>query len=338
MAKKKRNYGLGAFPEKLHHSGILWDMHCHLDMTVKYIEDIAADLKARKPELPSIETPSVVEIVEKSIKSGINGFLHCACDLERILNIDEVLKDIGDHFTKDTLTDLGETKFGVYGAIAIHPNEAALHAGITEMSPDGLEPQVEEVHQKYNLNDALEIVYQKVTQNEQIRVIGETGLDYFRTSEKGRDAQIQSFREHIRMSKELDLPLQIHDREAHQDVLDILKKDGAPKKVLLHSFSGDREFAEKCIAEGYYASFSGPLTFKANIQLREAFQFYYNNAKELLLIETDCPFLTPEPNRGQPNAPGFIANTALFMSEFLGVQSEDLIQQIITNENSLLDS
>jgi TatD DNase family protein len=262
------------------------------------------------------------------MQSGVNGFLHCACDIERILDISTVLDELADIENAHS-----------YGAVALHPNEAAMHyfasENIFEIAPDGLEPKFEEHHQKYNIEQIIEIIAELFEKDQRIKVIGETGLDYFRTGEKGIEAQKKSFREHINLAKEFEKPLQIHDREAHRDVLEVLKKDGRPQTVLLHSFSGDKEFAQKCIEQGYFASFSGPITFKNANNLREAFLEYWQKAPELVLIETDCPFLTPEPNRGSPNAPGFLVDTLRFLSELIGISEVDLANQFIKNETSI---
>src|SRR5699024_5812849 len=122
--------------------------------------------------------------------------------------------------------------------------------------------------------------------------VGETGLDWFRTSrrdEQARAAQIDSFRAHIALAKELDLPLQIHDRDAHRDVLEVLEADGAPERTVLHCFSGDAEFARACVDRGWYLSFAGTVTFKNAADLRAALA---EVGLGQVMVETDAPFLT----------------------------------------------
>ena len=133
-------------------------------------------------------------------------------------------------------------------------------------------------------------------------MVGETGLDYFRTAAAdpvALRAQHESFRAHIEMAKRLDLALQIHDRDAHADVLRILEEEGAPERTVFHCFSGDAAMARHCVDHGYYLSFAGTLTFKNAGGLRDALLVA---PPELTLVETDAPYLTPAPYRGRPNA------------------------------------
>lgn len=330
MSKKKKSYGFGNFPQQLIHKDVLWDFHAHIDMTYRYIQEVAKDIKIRKPQNPDVEILDIAQIVTKSIESGINGIVQCACDIEDILEISNVL-DIIFRTGKET-TEL----FKVCGAIALHPNEAPLHCKITDPSPDGLIPKMRQIHQTYDLEQAIEIAVKTIENDSRIKIVGETGLDYFRTSKNGIAAQKMSFIRHIDIAKQFSMPLQIHDREAHRDVLDVLKSQKPPDIVLLHSFSGDKEFAQRCIEEGYYASFSGPVTFKANNSLRDAFLTYYDKAPELLLLETDSPFLTPEPNRGQVNAPGFAIDTLKYLANFVNTTETELAQLFINNQKNIL--
>jgi TatD DNase family protein len=113
-------------------------------------------------------------------------------------------------------------------------------------------------------------------------------------------AQQEAFRWHIELSKCLNKPLMIHDREAHEDILSILDEEGAPERVVFHSFSGDKDMARRCVDAGYVLSFSGSVTFRNAKPLREAAVFV---PEESILVETDAPFLTPHPYRGRPNEP-----------------------------------
>ncbi|MDR0950738.1 MAG: TatD family hydrolase, partial [Candidatus Ancillula sp.] len=310
MSKKKKHYGIPEVENILPKTTLpIWDMHCHLDMTVHFVEDIQKDVKERHPDYPEVHIPTLQELVSISQKANVGGVIHCACEIDDIDNISNVLDSLS---AKDS-------NFGVLGAAAIHPNEAALHQKITDPSPDGLVPEMQERHYKYSLEDALQITYDKIKQDNRIKIIGESGLDYFRTSERGRVAQKNSLREHIILAKELNLPLQLHDRLAHRDIIEVLDKEGAPEIVLFHSFSGDQEFAKECIRRGFYGSFSGPLTFKNTEDLSAAFLEYWQFAPQLILSETDSPYLTAAPNRGRPNAPAFMADSIVKMSEIAGV-------------------
>ena len=126
----------------------------------------------------------------------------------------------------------------------------------------------------------------------QVRGVGETGLDYFRTGPEGMAAQERSFRAHIEIAKRHGKALVIHDREAHDDVLRILREEGAPERVVFHCYSGDAEMAKICADAGYFMSFAGNVTFKNAQPLRDALAVA---PPDLLLVETDAPFLTPAP-------------------------------------------
>jgi TatD DNase family protein len=151
--------------------------------------------------------------------------------------------------------------------------------------------------------------------------IGETGLDYFRTGEEGRAQQERSFRAHIEIAKRHGKALVIHDRDAHDDVLRVLAEEGPPEHVVFHCFSGGPELAKACTENGYVMSFAGTITFKNAGALREAARIA---PRELLLVETDGPFLTPMPYRGQPNAPYLIPLTVRALAELRGEDVDEL--------------
>src|SRR5699024_11633377 len=139
-------------------------------------------------------------------------------------------------------------------------------------------------------------------------------------AETARRFQEESFRAHIEIAKRLDLALEIHDREAHDDVLRVLREEDAPERTVFHCFSGDAELARECASRGYFMSFAGNVTFKNARDLREAAALV---PRELLLTETDAPFLTPHPHRGKPGGPYLTAVTARALAQ---VREEDLAQ------------
>lgn len=204
----------------------------------------------------------------------------------------------------------------VLAAVALHPNEAPklfarglLSAQLSEISRLAAQPRV--------------------------RAVGETGLDYFRTGEDGRESQLESFEAHIDIAKANDIALQIHDRDAHGDVVATLKRVGAPERTVLHCFSGDAALARICNDNGWYMSFAGTVTFKNAPNLREALSL----AKpELVLVETDAPFLTPEPFRGRPNAPYMLPNTLRHMAEALGIPLDELCERLAANTEKVYGS
>ena len=200
------------------------------------------------------------------------------------------------------------------GAVAIHPNESVLHAGVREIAPDGLEPDEQPRH-VVPLDEAIARVAAVARDNPRIRAIGETGLDYFRAGPRGRQVQREAFRAHLALARELGLALQIHDRDAHDDVVEILLADGAPERTVFHCFSGDAALARLAAEHGWFCSFAGPVSFPANEGLRAALR---EVPPSLLLAETDAPYLTVHPYRGRPNAPYLLPGTVRTLAETTG--------------------
>ena len=195
-------------------------------------------------------------------------------------------------------------------AVAIHPNEAAQYESMQALDVD--------------IDGIAELASQ-----ERVRAIGETGLDFFRTeSEQGKSFQQHSFERHIQIAKDFGLALQIHDRDAHEQVVETLQKVGAPEKVVFHCYSGDIQLAKICAEHGWYTSFAGNITIKRNQHLRDSFR---HMPKDLILVETDAPFLTPEPLRGRPNAPYLVPITVRFMAAELGMDANELSGQLAKN-------
>jgi TatD DNase family protein len=158
--------------------------------------------------------------------------------------------------------------------------------------------------------------------------IGETGLDYFR-DHSPRVRQEEAFREQIRLAKEHDKALVIHCRDAHDDVLRILDEERAPQRTVFHCFSGDTEMVKRCAEHGWFMSFAGNVTFRNAPNLREAAA---EAPMELLLTETDAPYLSPHPHRGTANEPSRVAFIVEELAELHGVASWDMGR--ITSENA----
>lgn len=168
----------------------------------------------------------------------------------------------------------------------------------------------------------------KLAEHPKVVGIGETGLDYYwDTSTK--DAQKVLFEQHIDLAKQLKKPLVIHDREAHGDTLDILKRTNA-KEVggILHAFSGSVEMAMEVIKLGFYIGLGGPVTFK---NARKAVEVAQAIPLEYLVIETDCPYMAPVPFRGKRNEPMLVAHTAAKIAELRGLSVEELIEATYQN-------
>lgn len=213
--------------------------------------------------------------------------------------------------------EIAEKDTRVLAAVAIHPNEAPLY--------DNLE----------NLNLAISEI-ESLAAQPRVRAIGETGLDFFRTEgENSIRLQQHSFEEHIRIAKENNIALMIHDRDAHDEVVETLKRVGAPEKVVFHCYSGEPDLAEICNSNGWYMSFAGNITIKRNQHLRDSLVLAH---KELILIETDAPFLAPEPFRGRPNAPYLVPVTARFMAETRGEDLNELCAQLAANTEAVYGS
>ena len=298
MAKKNR-HTYPDVPERLPHDVV--DNHTHLPTGAD--PGGSADTRDYSARPENEVPPTVAEHLARMEAAGVRAAITSGCEVPDLAESAE-------------LAALHPGR--VFAALAIHPNEAPLHMGITEKSPDGLEHGLDPHHREYSLEEALALVAELARQPGVV-AIGETGLDYFRTGEAGKEAQAQAFRMHIALAKELDLPLQIHDREAHADCIRILQEEGAPERTVFHCFSGDAEMARVCAEHGWYGSFGGPMTYRANEELREAFLAF---PEELVLLETDAPYLTPMPWRGHPNAAYACAYTARFGAEIRGLDLE----------------
>ena len=260
---------------------------------------------------------SLDEQLDRAREVGVTALVSSACELPDF----------------DPMIEIARAREVVRVALAIHPNEAALHAGCAEPSPDGLTPRVLEHH--VPLDEALAAVEGRLG-DPMVVAVGESGLDYFRTAEPGRQAQKESFRAHIEMADRADLPLQIHDREAHEDTLTILGEcASADQRIVFHCYSGDAAMAERLAERGWYASFAGPITYPANEELRAALAVL---PRELVLVETDAPYLTPVPWRGCPNASYVMAHTVRFIAQLWDVSEAAACDQLRANTQAVYGS
>ena len=236
--------------------------------------------------------------------SNLNQVLTRARDvgLEKILTIcttSSGYNNILDIVSKDPI---------IYGTFGIHPHET-----------------------KNYLIEKDEIV-KKVRMNSKIIGVGETGLDfYYNNSDK--DTQLKSFQNHIEAAINLKIPLIIHSRNAENETYDILKKNYQKNlKVLMHCFTGSTDFALNLVPLNAYFSASGIITFKKSTELQETFK---KIPEDKLLIETDSPFLSPEPNRGKKNEPSFIKFTAQKLANLRNIEIDKLILLTTNNFNTL---
>jgi TatD DNase family protein len=194
----------------------------------------------------------------------------------------------------------------VYAAVGIHPNDTA------EVTDRDFE-RLEEI----------------ALSSEKVVAVGETGLDYYRDNSP-TDKQAWAMREHIRLARRLGRALIIHDRQAHREVLDLLAEEGAgDPPVIMHCFSGDERVLAECVSRGYYISFAGPLTFRKSGETRRLAALA---PADRLLVETDSPFLSPEPFRGRPNFPERVRLVAEILATVRSVTIEEM--ERILNENT----
>jgi TatD DNase family protein len=185
-------------------------------------------------------------------------------------------------------------------------------------------------HNAKEIDNETYVVLKGLCKDEKVKAFGEIGLDFFRNLSP-QDIQLKRFREQIGLAKELKLPIVIHDREAHQETMEILRSEDAEKcGGIIHCFSGDYEMAKACIDMGFFISIPGTVTFKNADGFREIVS---KIPLDSLLIETDAPFLTPEPYRGKRNEPSFVRYTAQKMAEVKKLSFEKVAE--VTTENAL---
>lgn len=209
--------------------------------------------------------------------------------------------------------EIAEVHPEVIACVALHPNDAA-RAGV-------------------RLAAELDQLAALVGSSARVRGVGETGLDYFRTTdEEGKRRQRESFAAHLAWAREDDLAIVIHDRDAHADVLDVLDAEGVPERFMMHCFSGDAAFARQCLDRGAWLSFPGTVTFKPNDALREAFDL---TPDDRLLVETDAPYLTPVPLRGKPNASYLLPHTVRFLAQRRGADLAEFCGLLAANASAL---
>ncbi|WP_329166368.1 TatD family hydrolase [Streptomyces sp. NBC_01387] len=256
-----------------------------------------------------MQATTVDEALERAASVGVTTVVQVGCDLT------------GSRWAAET----ARAYENVHAAVALHPNEAPR---IVLGDPEGGARQgVRAPGGEAALDEALGEI-ERLAALPYVRAVGETGLDHYRTGPEGITAQERSFRAHIEIAKRHGKALVIHDREAHADVLRILEEEGAPERTVFHCYSGDAAMAEICAAKGYFMSFAGNMTFKNAQPLRDALAVA---PLELVLVETDAPFLTPAPYRGRPNAPYLIPVTVRAMAQVKSVSEDALATAIMAN-------
>jgi TatD DNase family protein len=244
-----------------------------------------------------LDGPDLQEVIAAATAVGVPRMIQIGCDLP------------GARFTVEVI----DRYPALLGGVAIHPNEA---------------PKLHDLGELESARAEIE----RLASHPRVRVIGETGLDYFRTGREGVAAQQDSLRWHIDLAKRTGKVLQIHDRDAHDDVLRILEEEGAPDHTVMHCFSGDLVMARECVERGYFLSFAGTVTFKNARELRNSLAV---TPLDSVLVETDAPFLTPEPHRGATNAPYLVPLTVRVMAGVLNVDVPLLCTAIAANSERI---
>jgi TatD DNase family protein len=201
---------------------------------------------------------------------------------------------------------LAEGYEGVYAAAGVHPHDARLYTDEAERRLSGV-----------------------LESSKRVVALGEIGLD-FHYDNSPRDVQREVFARQLRLAMKASLPVIIHSREADEETVEVLREEYAcaPRGGVMHCFGGGRKMAEDVLALGFYISFAGNVTFKKADALREVAR---EVALERLLVETDCPYLSPVPFRGRRNEPAHVVETARFLAELRGVEAEELGR--VTSEN-----
>ena len=230
-------------------------------------------------------------VIKELKENGVIGVLNCGSDLYGLRKSVELAKEF-DMF---------------YAAVGIHPENA----------------------DEFNEDVVKEI--KEFVKNEKVKAIGEIGLDYYWEENPPREVQKEVFRAQMKLADELNLPVVIHDRDAHKDTLEIMKE--FPNVIgVVHCFSGSVELAKECIKLGYYIGFTGVLTFKNAKKLVDVCR---EIPAERMLVETDCPFMAPVPFRGKRNKSDYIEYIIDKMSEIRGISGEEMNEVLLNNKKRL---
>lgn len=241
---------------------------------------------------------------------------HSHIDMIESLSVDEILSEAALNNVKkiiipgvypnsdEVIFPLIEKYDNLYGMLGVHPSEAK------------------------SWNDDVEKHIKEKANHKKIVAIGEIGLDYY-WDKSFNDIQKEVFSKQIRLANEINLPICVHDREAHKDTFDILKEFNKSSDVVMHCFSGSVEFAKECAKQGWYLGLGGVITFKNAIKMKDV-------AKEIplekIVLETDAPYLAPVPYRGKENHPGLIKYVAEEISFIKGIPVDEVIE--ITTQNA----
>ncbi len=243
---------------------------------------------------------------------------HAHLDNEQFSDdLEQVLKNADEAGVKQILTIGCDLKSSAR-SIALADRFSCIHAAVGIHPHDAQEATAEGLTILESLLNAPKVV-----------ALGEIGLDFYR-NRSPHDQQREAFRKQIRLAKKFNKPIIVHDRDAHTEVLQILREEGAEQVGgVLHCFSGDLDMAQACLDLGFYLSFTGNITYPKNEGLREVIA---GIPIDRILVETDCPYLSPQPFRGKRNEPAYVTLTAEKIAEIKGLSLEDVSR--ITNRNA----
>lgn len=240
---------------------------------------------------------------------------HTHIDCIEGISIEEVLKNAAQNDVQkllvpcaypkdiDKIYELAQKYDNVYGMLGVHPSEVK------------------------DWDDSILDKIREYSKSEKIIAIGEIGLDYY-WDKSFNDLQKKVFIKQVKLANELNLPISIHDREAHKDTFDILKEYNKTSKVVMHCFSGSVEFARECLKEGWYVALGGVVTFKKAIKTKEV---AIDVPLDRLLLETDAPYLTPVPYRGSENQPAYVRYVAEEIAKLRGISYEEVAEATSKN-------
>lgn len=261
--------------------------------------------------LPVVDTHCHLDVVDRHLGEGLPP--ETALSLAAEAGVTRIVQVGCDVSSSLWAAEFAQTHPEVVAAVALHPNDA---------------PRILEREGSIGLEHAIDAI-EELARDPRVRAVGETGLDYYRTRDETAQAvQHASFRRHIDIAKRLDRTLVIHDRDAHSDILRILAEEGAPERVVFHCFSGDADMARVCADQGWHCSFAGVVTYKSAGDLRDALRVL---PRDLILVETDAPYLTPVPHRGAVNASYLVPLTVNVMAETRGEPLEQLCSDLWDN-------
>ena len=289
MSKHHRNRNWAPAPQPLPEDAHVIDNHTHVASVVPFSQ--AMSHEAMEKGQGEVPVYSVDELLEQAQKVGVEGVIDCGCELPNLMTAIDMAREHPEPCTPQspyTPTKPCCTATAARPAPTACPSNTSL--GTTSPSTEAMA----EVHRL------------ATTYPNQVVAIGETGMDLFRTGEGAKELQREAFRAHVALAKELNLPMQIHDRDSHKEVIETLLADGAPERTVFHSYSGDAEMGEIARENGWYLSLSGTSSYKGNDGIRESAKLV---GMSHVMVETDAPYLSPMPYRGRTNAPYMIPYT-----------------------------